>query len=254
MATVRTGGIGSWGVKDFYKSNEPVYFQLNDPTTGDPYSGGVLGTNVKVKVFNPAGSTHDKDANSPPAFTLTSLGNGMYLMALWGEGASANSHDFDLKLEGTYGVKIYPTAAEFATQVFTYDVVKQLDAKLAVTYLPGTAGSDQITGCLSIFRWKTKQHMFSPLTATNRDASEGTQTLQNMTITITDKDSTSNIVSLSGTDLVENTFDGNVYFTKAINGITGARVLTVRLKFQYINDTAQTSSVFDFEIPARFAA
>jgi hypothetical protein len=212
---------------------------------------------VKVKVFGPTGGTHDKDANSPPANTLTSLGNGMYLMALWGSGNSANSHDSDLALEGTYGVKVYPTAAEFATQIFTYDVRADFDVKAAFTYSVGTAGQDQISGCLSITRWNPQVTFFAPLTATNRPAAGGTQCLYNLSVVITDKDSGSNILSVSSNtvgDFTENTFDGNVYFTKAISGITGARVLTARVKFAYVTGLPTSTWAFDFPLPARFAA
>ena len=60
-------------------------------------------------------------------------------------------------------------------------------------------------------------------------------TISNLALRITDKDSGANIVNLTqaGGDFTENTFDGNVYFVKSINGISGGRVLTGRVSFTY---------------------
>ena len=260
MATVHSTAVVNWGIKNLYNTSEPVYFQLCDPATGDPYTGGVLGTNVKVKVFLPTGATHDKDANSPPALTLNSVGNGMYLMALWGEGQSANDHDLDLAIVGTYSVKIYPTAAEFAVQTATYEVLGNIDCKAAFTYVTGTSGSDQIAGCISIFRWRNRNHLFSPLTATNRPAGQGAQVIENLTLKITDKDAASNIISLTASDFTENTFDGNLYFQKDITGITGSRVLNARVEFNYHALPGESPFfvtnrfTFDFPLPSRFSA
>lgn len=254
MATTSGGNGINFGVHRHYAWSfypyESIFFNLVTDA-GVPYQNGVLSTNVKATAYFPDGTNFDLHT-SAPANTLL-LGNnasGLYRLILWGEGA-AGGHDAVLAQVGTIGIRIYPTAGEFIPLAGFYEVRPDFDVNLAVTYLPGTSGSDQITGCITIYRWWSKDRLEFPLTATG--AARGTSVISSLTLKITDKDSSSNILSLSsGTtgDFSENAFDGNLYFTKAITGLTGARVLTARIQFTY------KGYIFnkDFLLPSRFAA
>jgi hypothetical protein len=249
---IQNGGTIDLGVMRHYRSVEPVYFGLTDPTTGAAYQAGVLGTNIQATVYFPDGTTHDK-STSAPALTLTLGNNGYYRLILWGEG-TAGGHDVDLAQIGTCGLLIEPVANEFFGLYMQYHVRGDLDPQMAVTYVPGPSNSSLISGCISIHRWWNHEWMDFPLTATGA-ALGRTTVITGLTVKITDKDSASNLVVLSGLstaggDFSENAFDGNVYFTKAITGISGARVLTAHLSFVYSGYTYHK----DFLIPSRFGA
>lgn len=252
MADVQTGGCIDLGEMRHYRNIEPIYFGLCDPTTGVGYAGGVIGTNIQATVYLPDGTTHDKHT-SAPAGTLTLGGNNYYRLVLWGE-EQTGGHDKDLSQVGTCGLLIEPVANEFFPLFMQYHVRPDLDTQMAVTYVPGPSNTSLISGCISIHRWWDHNFLDFPLTATGASGGR-TTVITNLSVKITDKDSTSNIVSLSGLataggDFSENAFDGNVYFTKAITGITGARVLTAHLAFTYSGYNYHK----DFVIPSRFGA
>ena len=251
MATIQQGGIDDLGVMRHYRGSEVIYFGLTDPTNGAPYANGVLNTNIYITAYFNDGTTWDIHA-SPPALTLTLGGAGFYRLALWGDPQGAGSysgHDVVLAKVGIHGLWIRPVAAEFNPIYLQYEVQPEFDAQLAVTYVPGSSGSDQITGALSIYRWWSHERLTKPLTATTGDATNSVP-ISSLTLKLTDKDSTSNILSLTQSDFSENAFDGNLYFTKAITGITGARVLTARLSFVHKGFTYAK----DLVLPARFGA
>jgi hypothetical protein len=249
---MNAGGVIDLGVMRHYRSSEEIYFGLTDPTTGVPYDNGVLNTNIAVTVYLPDGSTHVK-STSAPAFTLTLGSGGFYRLLLWGE-SQTGGHDVDLSQTGTCLLLIQPVSSEFSPLYFQYHVQPELDVQMAVTYAPGPSNTSLITGCISIHRWWSHEWLDFPLTATGAFNSR-TTVITDLSVKITDKDSASNLVNLSGLstaggDFSENAFDGNVYFTKQVLGITGARVLTAHLSFVYSGYTFHK----DFLIPARFGA
>lgn len=241
------GGVIDLGVMRHARSSEAVYFGLVDPVTGFPYTGGALQTNITVTVYFPDATFYVKSTGAP-AGTLTLGGAGYYRLALWGESLD------DLNQVGTHGMLVQPVTSEFSPVYFQYRVEPEFDVQMAVTYAPGPSNTSLLTGCISIYRWWSHEWLDFPLTATGAALSRSS-VISNLSLKITDKDSASNLVNLSGLvtaggDFAENAFDGNIYFTKAITGITGARVLTARLSFTYHGYSYSK----DFTIPSRFGA
>jgi hypothetical protein len=247
MSTLSPGGVFNAGIKRHYRGFEFVVFQLTDPVTGVPYTGGVTGTNldpahVIATVILPSGIIHVKSA-SPPNLTLTLGGDGMYRMVLWGEGVSGG-HDVDLSEEGDCMLKIQPVGAEFNPLLMTYQVRSELDVQLAILPSVGPSDAPQITGCLSIHRWWSKDFLDFPVTAVG--ASGGRTTVVTaLTIQLSDL-TIPNIVQISGADLHEGA-DGNVYFTKPMLGLTGARAINARVTFNYKGKAFRRD--FPIEIP-----
>jgi len=216
------GTSNDFGVMRHYRASEDLFLELSK-ANGTPYVGGSLGAaDIKVTLFFPDGTTKAKHTGTIPAGTLTSLGGGLYRLKLWGEGKPAGT-DVDLAQAGRCGVLVEDGsgAAHFANVGGSYDVRPDFDVQFAVAYVPGSGGSDQISGAFSFHRWWSHELMLAPLT--------GTVPITGLTLRISDKDSVAALVTISGADFVESAFDGNVYFTKPISGVTGARALTARL-------------------------
>jgi len=253
MATTSAGSAQYAGTKRYGIGVESVLFRLVQED-GAPFSGGVLGTTVKATVYFPDGSIHDKHT-SPPANTLTLGGDGFYRLVLWGE-PQIGGHDVDLAQVGLCGLKIYPTTpGDFIPVAMMYEVRPDFDVKLGLSYLPGPSSAPQISGCISIHRWWDHKHYFSPLTATNRP--DGTASvISNLSLAVTDRAANTNLIVVSGTDFVENTFDGNIYFSKTVLGITGARVVSATLKFNHAVRAGLSILSYETRIPVavRFGA
>lgn len=232
-----------FGVQRHYRSSEYIYVLLQTPA-GVAFTGGTLAAgSIRCTLSFPDGTTKDKHT-SPPANSLLELGNGLYRITLWGSGQSSGVDDVDLAQVGRVGVIVYSNTGAFETVAGHYDVRPDWKPKLAVTYLPGPSGSDQISGAITINRWWSNEKMLLPIS--------GTPGITSLTLRISDKDSVANLLNLSvgAGELVENTFDSAIYFAVPIAGVTGGRVLLARLSGTYKGSTISE----DFLLPARRGA
>lgn len=228
-----------FGVMRHYRSSEDLFLHLQD-SSGADITGVTLGAlSMNCEVVKPDGTTYSKTTGQPGS-TLTSLGQGMYKLKLWGEGQSAGV-DGDLNQVGNHTVRIWHGTGAFLSQTIAYRVAADWDIQLAVTYTPGAAGTDQLTGSISFYRWWSKERFSSPIT---RGVPITSYQLKISDVT------TANLTTVSGSDFTEGIGDTNLYFTKAILGLTGSRALNARLTFTY------SGIVFtrDFPLIARFAA
>jgi len=260
---ISIGGSSWLGTKRHaFTLGEQVEFSLTKPD-GTPYTNGTIGaglsetirtTEVKAVVLLPTGATHNLH-DSPPGLAMRHLGDGVYALTLWGEG-SVSPHEVCLSSVGDYGLKVLPVAAEFNPFCGQYAVRAEWDVQCAVTYIPGASGSDQIAGLISIHRWWNHAQLFKPLTATG--APNGRLSVINtLAVTISDASGTIATFTHASGDFSEGA-DGNIYWAKAVMGITGARSLTARVTFTYVTAVSggvqMDSYAKDFPIVAPMAA